>query len=235
MCLLSILILGAHYLNIYRTVFWLPHSHTRYVINLYLIEPRVVVFILVCISRRLLWCLIKTAITTFFSSNFAKLAIPVARVVVVGLLAIALGYCLATIPNNLSYIKVISLAYPLVLYFFIFDFELTSFLEVIPIGVQTKDDPGGKGKIVTSRLVQHACLIGSEGVRNEAEFLSSYCSKLLTQVLYQTTVTVYYTALIPCFFVPNSLHYDAYWVSIHTIFVSITCFMWYLIYCYPAR
>ena len=30
MCLFSIICLAAHYLNIYRTVFWQPHSHTRY-------------------------------------------------------------------------------------------------------------------------------------------------------------------------------------------------------------
>lgn len=235
MCLFSLIVLAAQYLNIYRTVFWLPHSHTRYAMNLYLIEPRVVVFIVVSVSRRLCWCVVKGILTSCLHHNLWKATIPVARGLVVALLASVLVYCLSTISDSLTYIKVLALAYPLVLYFFIFELELTSFLEVIPPAIQYKDDPGGRGRTGVMRLVQHCCLNNSEGVRSEAEFLVSHCSKRLTQVIYQSLVNVYYTTLIPCFFVPNSLHYDACWLTLHTLFVLVTCLLWHLIYCFPAR
>ncbi|XP_018025043.1 transmembrane protein 39A isoform X2 [Hyalella azteca] len=229
MCLLSLLVLGGHYLNIYRTVFWLPHSHTRYVVNLYLIEPRVVIFIVVSVSRRLVWCVVKSLITSCLHHTLWRTAVPIARAVVVMVLATVMVYCLSTITDALTYIKVVALVYPFVLYFFIFDLELTSFLELIPVVQPSKDQECG------GRLVQHSCLNSSEGARHEAELLSSHCYRRLTQVVYQTLVTVYYTTLIPCFFVPNTLHYDAGWLTLHTLFVVLTCFVWHLIYCFPAR
>ncbi|KAF2353295.1 hypothetical protein FHG87_015950 [Trinorchestia longiramus] len=79
MCLFNLLVLVTHYLNIYRTIFWLPHSHTRYVVNLYLIEPRVLVFIVVSVSRRLLWCVVRLALTSCLQHTVCKVVLPVAR------------------------------------------------------------------------------------------------------------------------------------------------------------
>lgn len=33
----------------------------------------------------------------------------------------------------------------------------------------------------------------------------------------------------------SSLYYDVPWVSCHILFVTTTCFMWHLLYCYPPR
>lgn len=54
------------------------------------------------------------------------------------------------------------------------------------------------------RVIQHACLNSAEAVRGEVEFLTNDCNKRMAQVMYQTIVIVYYTTLIPCFFVPVS-------------------------------
>ncbi|CAL4191520.1 unnamed protein product, partial [Meganyctiphanes norvegica] len=85
------------------------------------------------------------------------------------------------------------------------------------------------------RPIHHLCHNSSEGVRSEVDFLINDCNKRMAQVMYQTIVIVYYTTLIPCFFVPSSLHYDVSWVTCHTLFVATTCFLWHLLYCYPAK
>uniref|UniRef100_A0A6A7GBK5 Transmembrane protein 39A-like isoform X1 n=1 Tax=Hirondellea gigas TaxID=1518452 RepID=A0A6A7GBK5_9CRUS len=234
MCGFSLLMLGAQYLNIYRTVFWLPHSYTGYAMNLYLIDPCLVIFIAVSVSRRLLWCMLKGFLTASLHHYHWRTVLPIARGIMVLLLAALLLYCVTTGTDSLT-IKSLALAYPLALYLFIFDLELSSFLEVIPPGLNQRDSEGTRQKANSVRLVQHSCLNNSEGIRTEADFLANHCQKRLTLAIYHSLVNVYYTTLIPCFFVPNSLHYDIKWIVIHTTFVAFTCLMWHLLYCFPAR
>merc|ERR1719290_154078 len=43
------------YLNLYRTVWWLPHSYNNQTMNFYLIDPYVIIFAVVLLARRLLY------------------------------------------------------------------------------------------------------------------------------------------------------------------------------------
>lgn len=83
---------AAQFLNLYRTVFWLPHSFTSHAMviiiiniyessyfflylvyflqNFYLIEWHVVLFILIVLGRRLLYTLCSTAIKAVSPSRF---------------------------------------------------------------------------------------------------------------------------------------------------------------------
>ncbi|XP_064093316.1 transmembrane protein 39A-like [Macrobrachium nipponense] len=234
MLVFSLMSLALQYLNIYRTVFWLPHSHTKYAMNLYLIDRSVVWFIVVTLSRRVCWSILKLAIMRCFHQSLWKSALSIARVVFVCVIAALLGFCLYTISDALTYIKILALGYPFVFYIFIFDMEITSFLEVIPVPANYKEE-GTKNRQAVVRLIQHSCLSSADAVRGEVEFLTNDCNRRMAQVMYQTIVIVYYTTLIPCFFVPSSLYYDVSWVTLHTLFVATTCFMWHLLYCYPAR
>jgi hypothetical protein len=46
---------GLQFLHLYRTVWWLPHSYTRQAMNFYLIDLNLVAFILILLSRRLIY------------------------------------------------------------------------------------------------------------------------------------------------------------------------------------
>ncbi|KAK8740131.1 hypothetical protein OTU49_003057, partial [Cherax quadricarinatus] len=140
MLVFSLMSLALQYLNIYRTVFWLPHSHTKYAMNLYLIDGSVVWFIVVTLTRRWGWSILKLVITRCLHQSLWKSSLSVARVVFVCIIATLLGFCLYTISDALTYIKILALGYPLVFYVFIFDMEITSFLEVIPVPLYYKEE-----------------------------------------------------------------------------------------------
>ncbi|XP_019696494.1 transmembrane protein 39A-A isoform X3 [Harpegnathos saltator] len=49
-------------LNIYKTVWWLPHSYNCYAMNFYLIDPYVLVFIFTIVARRVVYILLSRSI-----------------------------------------------------------------------------------------------------------------------------------------------------------------------------
>ncbi|CAL4208137.1 unnamed protein product, partial [Meganyctiphanes norvegica] len=79
MLVFGLVSLALQYLNIYRTVFWLPHSHTKFAMNLYLIDGSVVWFIVITLSRRLAWSVLKLAITHCLHQSLWSSALNCAR------------------------------------------------------------------------------------------------------------------------------------------------------------
>lgn len=57
----------------------------------------------------------------------------------------------------------------------------------------------------------------------------------LIHCLSKIEITKVYFNYVLFFSLQSSLHYDVSWVTFHTLFVATTCFMWHLLYCYPAR
>jgi hypothetical protein len=51
----------------------------------------------------------------------------------------------------------------------------------------------------------------------------------LKQVLFNSIVSVYYAAFVPCCFAPNALHYDFAWVGRHALLVWVGGFVLYLV------
>lgn len=61
---------GLQFIQIYRSVWWLPHKYTHHAMNFYLIDIHLVMFILVIFARRLMYMLGCVAPAKFHSVMF---------------------------------------------------------------------------------------------------------------------------------------------------------------------
>jgi hypothetical protein len=48
--------LGLQYINIYRTIWWIPNSYNNYAMSFYLVDTNLILFLSVFMARRLVWC-----------------------------------------------------------------------------------------------------------------------------------------------------------------------------------
>ena len=57
--------LGLQYLNLYRSVWWLPHSYNNTAVSFYLIDTTVIAFSVLLLGRRLVWLGLREAFVCF--------------------------------------------------------------------------------------------------------------------------------------------------------------------------
>nr|CAD7392022.1 unnamed protein product [Timema cristinae] len=57
------------FLHLYRTVWWLPQSYTKYAMNFYLMDPYLVGFIATILSRRLVYCMLSHVVMSWSPIN----------------------------------------------------------------------------------------------------------------------------------------------------------------------
>lgn len=110
--LLTVFACASQFIHLYRTVFWLPESFTNKTVNLYLIDTYLVVFIVVIIGRRLLFCIICKIMNLMLPDRLRNSAYRVCRFMFLDLLILVLGGCTVKIFQNHSYVYTICLCYP---------------------------------------------------------------------------------------------------------------------------
>ncbi|KAB7505970.1 Transmembrane protein 39A [Armadillidium nasatum] len=237
MLLFSVISLGLQYLNLYRTVFWLPQSYTKYAMHFHLIDTGLVYFIVTLLARRLVWSILRFIITKIFHPSYWRIGLLISRIIFMICLVSLLTVFFFRITSQFNLLRIIALFYPFTFYVFKFKLEASAFLEVIPTPVYTEEK--GKnfknGKKPSLKPIHHSCTNSAEVIRTEVNFLKDDCNKRICSSYISNYYGGSYTALVPCIFATNSLYYDNFWVKVHTVFVGTTSFIWHLIYCFPAR
>merc|ERR1719187_3238271 len=223
------------YLNLYRTVWWLPHSYNNQTMNFYLIDPYVIVFSVILLSRRLLWLLIREGILYVFPVSPNGSLVQGSKYFTIGIILGALGYVAYFVVQNHFLVNLLYLAYPASMYFILFGISASPFIEIIP-GSQGKvkiyKDKAGMYR--TNLAAAGGCQTSPELVRTEVAITKTDFNMRLKQVLFNTIISAYYTAFIPVSFTQSSLSYEVWWVSQHTVVVFIGCLTLYFVYCFPA-
>lgn len=57
--LYSVLALFLQYLNLYKTMWWLPNSHTHYAVKFHIIDPYILSCVGLILGRKVTWCFLK--------------------------------------------------------------------------------------------------------------------------------------------------------------------------------
>ncbi|KPJ16113.1 Transmembrane protein 39A [Papilio machaon] len=187
---------GLQFLNLYRTAWWLPHSYTNQAMNFYLIDPHLVAFIVTIISRRLLLSITLAVLRQFTAPKLMPHATIAARTFILGVVLGSLAWCTYFIALKYVFLETIYLFYPVVLYFILFGFESSPFLEL---------NSGNPPLHCCSHEPQHA--------RNEADTLTADFNMRLIKILFNSLIEAYYTSFIPCCFAQPFLYYDIYAAS----------------------
>ncbi|XP_070568235.1 transmembrane protein 39A-like isoform X1 [Ptychodera flava] len=233
------------YINIYRTVWWLPHSPANAALNFYLIDVHLVIFIIVVLTRRLVWKMV----TEFYSSLEVKAVLfwiaQIFKCVVIMLLLGTLIWTLVNMFFNNSVLNLLFLAYPLVSYFLLYGSTLEPNKSTNPPqnadSKQTKDEsrptkpvpqPKENG---TSVLPYHKCTLSPDSIRDEADYLRCDFNARIKQVLFNSMVCAYYVGFVPVCFVQNSLYFDVWWSCQHIGFVWLNSFVMFSAHFMPSK
>jgi len=71
-------------------------------------------------------------------------------------------------------------------------------------------------------------------IRHEVAVLKADFNARLYQILFNTIVSAYYGAVIPCLFAQSTLYYDLAWVGRHALLVGVGAFVLYVVQCFPS-
>ncbi|XP_059479426.1 transmembrane protein 39A isoform X2 [Neocloeon triangulifer] len=205
---------GLQFLHLYRSVWWLPMSNSKYAMNFYLVDPYLVAFIGAMLSRQFVYCLFKKIIVlTLLPTSLQQVADKALRWTLLGILSVVLLICAIFILDGSQVVNILYLGYPASVYLILFGFRIGPFL------CSTDHGPDQlKGEAF------HSCPSTAPTVRAEADALKGDFNARMRHILFNSVLSAYYAAFIPCCFAQSSLAYDLVWATQHLLFVWLGCF-----------
>ncbi|XP_052831673.1 transmembrane protein 39A-A isoform X2 [Octopus bimaculoides] len=247
--MLGVLILFLQYVNLYKTVWWLPHSHANYALNFYLIDPYLVSFLLLLMSRRLVWCFVQEVYGSKNKKSVLYWFVQLIKLVIVtGILG---TFCWSAyhVIVRYSFVNSLFLCYPLATYLILFGFTLKPIFQknlLWPCQVVDKSvSPSSSQKHKNSQdsshissedsVLSHTCTLTPDIVREEVECLKLDFNNRVKQVLFNSMLTAYYMAFVPLCFAQNTLYYDTYWVGQHVCLAWLCAFLLLIVHFLPPQ
>ncbi|KAJ8985360.1 hypothetical protein NQ317_008393 [Molorchus minor] len=259
----SVVAAGLQYLHLYRTVWWLPYSYTKRALNFYLIDPYLVIFIFLILTRRLVYMLGCRCLDKLLVAKAQDLAHACFRSFLFGVVGALLAACAYFVMKTHPTINMLYLCYPVLVYLILFGLHISPFFEL--------------GQWTPSTMPPlHACCsnaaeIRREGGEAEDEFqqedetdtvwcnseclLCRVCSLLFCagelwlscityhlikavdqkQVNTQTCEKMALHHLNAVFGFISALHYDTFWSTQHVIFIFLSSFVALSLHILPLR
>ena len=180
------------YVSLYKTVWWLPNSHT-YALNFHLIDPYLCAFLAIVSTRRVLYLFIKE-----FYVGRSQWLIPsfivrcVKGVMVISVLQLT-AVCAYQIFQRYSLGCCACLVVPLASYFAMYNFQLGPFFGELNA---TSEPPAPPGKPrqrdpVYKDLPVHSCDMVPENCRSEVDFLKADFNARFKQCLFNAFTCAY--------------------------------------------
>ncbi|XP_034652669.1 transmembrane protein 39A [Drosophila subobscura] len=222
MCAFTLGAAIVQFINIYRTNWWLTQAHTRHMVNIELIDPYLRYLILILNTRRLVYCVLLAKVkANEKTQHIIRTAI---KYTFGGLVQLGLGLCALKLYQKHSYILLLFLTYPVIIYLLIFGFQLEPFLRTrfeLP-GVYINDMP------------VHSCTSNAVRIREEIETLRQDFNKRFKQLIFTSMLNAYYSGLVPCC-LAVSINYNVMRAAQHCIIVCLGAFSLCAAYLYPAK
>ena len=192
-----------------------------------LIEINLVFFILIIISRRLIYALLKKVVDRFAGVNRKKIKVYrlLTKYLFASGLALILTLCGIFIALNHGYLAIFYISYPLVIYIFFFGFHLDHFLQI-------SIDSGGS---YINGLPMHCCSTKAETIREEIDFLKNDFNVRFKQIIFTSILNAYYGGCVHCFFVPKTVSFDFLFAIVNIASFWIGGFALGIVFCLPAK
>ncbi|XP_064473150.1 transmembrane protein 39A-like [Ornithodoros turicata] len=211
---------GSLYLNLYRTVWWLPHSHNDHALNYYLMDRHVIMFSALVMNRRFPITLLKSVLWYTLPYRWYQVSVSASRTSVLVVVVLALLWCTYNICLRHGMFSVFALAYPAVIYMALFGPVLGPVTELLPRW--------------TGRIT-HGCSSSPVEVRAEVDALRWDFNERLKRALFCALGTAYYSTFLPCCFLQSELYFDLQWAVQHGIFAWCSALTLHASYCFPPR
>lgn len=231
----TVLALCLQYLNLYRTVWWLPHSHNRYAVNFYLIDVYLACFIIVLLGRRFIWRWVNVLLVTVAWTSLSEYRLSCLRWTVHTATLLSLVTLIYKLTWNHPLVNTFYLLYPISVYVVLFGSDVHAFFELLPAPDRTNNKPGMTTAIVGTEDVKHVCSMVADSVRREVDSLKTDFNDRLKRVLFNSLLCAYYVGFVPCCFVQSVLYYDTTWVTRQLVILWVGCFCMYVVHMYPPQ
>lgn len=134
--------------------------------------------------------------------------------------------CSFKIFQKYSFLYIICLSYPLLLYLFIFRLKIEPFLKMN----SPEDDVA-----LMNGFPVHSCSINASMIRTEIETLKNDFNNRFKQVVFTSVLNAYYAGFIPLCFVYKHLYYDTLFATQHLAFSFLGCFTMSIAFCFPVK
>ncbi|XP_055950122.1 transmembrane protein 39A-like [Argiope bruennichi] len=237
--LLSLFAMAGQYINLYSSVFWLPYSHNEDFLNYYLIDYYVLTINLIMLSRRIPVSILKKLCSVCFPSSYQSTCTLCIHILIITCLAPVLLFCFYFVTLEHGILSIVFLIYPFVVYVSALGTNVTKFLEIkSPPSVEKIPAVKSKNAAANNKnnsVIHHVCSMSAETIREEVETLRNDFNIRLKQVLFNSFLVVYHATFLPCYFSPNTLHYDVHFVTQYGVFTGIGCFTLYISHCFPPK
>ncbi|XP_015429142.1 PREDICTED: LOW QUALITY PROTEIN: transmembrane protein 39A [Dufourea novaeangliae] len=221
--IVSIIAASLQMLNLYRTVWWLPHSYNNYSMNFYLIDPYLLIFIVTMIARQFIYSLLRQFIDISSPVHWLSAAQKIMRIILLIIVMSILCWCLYHMAERHNSMKIFYLCYPsLSVYFVMFGMSVAPFFDISTATLSSKDDK--KTKYLLDKPL-HNCSLNASAIRAEVSTLRSDFNRRLKRALFASSSSAYICGIAPIIFVPQHLHFNVSWVVQHVIMFWIgMCF-----------
>ncbi|XP_072556783.1 transmembrane protein 39A-like isoform X2 [Paramormyrops kingsleyae] len=216
-----LVVLFVQYINIYKTVWWYPYSHSgaSTSLNFHLIDYHLVIFITVMLARRLVWTIISEAFHTSSSSLLQYMILIAARLTLLTFCGWLLCWTLVNLFSKHSVLNLLFLGYPFGVYVPLccFHQEARAQAPAADCGCLEQDPDGQtlrprdflallrenlREQLSSSAPVPtHTCLLSPELIRTEVEGLKADFNRRIKEVLFNSLFSAYYVAFLPLCFV----------------------------------
>ncbi|KAK2149600.1 hypothetical protein LSH36_445g02080 [Paralvinella palmiformis] len=260
----SVMTLCLQYINLYKTVWWLPHSNAKYALNFYLIDPHLSLLLIIIISRRVIYCFVSEVFCSKSWSTILYWLIQLVKTIIIGVVLAVFLYTAYKVVLRHSLLHSLFLCYPMLTYIVLFRYSIrplfgktihctkslvtttstgtstgSSSSPTTPSHSATNGTPKHRQKeqiMVYSRNIPvHSCTMSPEAVRDEVEALKTDFNNRIKQVLFNSLISAYYMGFVPLCFAQNTLYYDTWWVGQHICLVWISTFIMFMVHFLPAK
>ncbi|XP_068971812.1 transmembrane protein 39A isoform X2 [Bombus flavifrons] len=227
----SIIAASLQMLNLYRTVWWLPHSYNNYSMNFYLIDPYLLVFIIIMVARQFIYSLLHRVIDVSSPVRWLPTAQKMMRITLLIIVMNILCWCLYHMAERHNSMKIFYLCYPLSVYFVMFGISAAPFFD-ISTPLYGKDEK--KTKFLMDKPL-HNCSLNASAIRAEVSTLRSDFNRRLKRALFASSSSAYVCGIAPIIFVPQHLHFNISWVVQHVIMFWLERISAHFSHAYPVR
>ncbi|XP_076619333.1 transmembrane protein 39A isoform X1 [Colletes latitarsis] len=229
----SIIAASLQMLNLYRTVWWLPHSYNNYSMNFYLVDPYLLVFIVTMVARQFIYSLLCRLIDISSPVRWLSAAQKIMRIILLIVVMSVLCWCLYHMAERHNSMKIFYLCYPsLSVYFVMFGVSAAPFFDISTVPLCNKDVK--KTKFLLDKPL-HNCSLNASAIRAEVSTLRSDFNRRLKRALFASSSSAYVCGIAPIIFVPQHLHFNVSWVVQHVIMFWLGRISAHFSQAYPVR
>ncbi|XP_048769380.1 transmembrane protein 39A-like isoform X1 [Ostrea edulis] len=241
----GVIAMGLQYINLYRTVWWLPHSHANYALNFYLIDVYLVLFLCVLMSRRIVWCFVQEVYGSRSTKSVIYWIVQVFKGALLVSIALGLVYTAYQVVANHSALYCLFLSCPVITYVFLFGPSIKPLYHKCLVWPTPVCDRPRHRREEDEVILFHNCVLTPDIIRSEVDYFKSDFNNRIKQVLFNSLLTAYYMTFVPLCFAQhvqntcescwNTLYYDTWWVGQHVVVTWLSAFLMLIVHYLPPK